>query len=50
MICAYDKLYLDKARIALGRMLDFAVYDLNYNLTEFYNLFLSSGVAERFGC
>lgn len=50
MICAYDKLYLDKARTALGRMLDFAVYDLNYNLTEFYNLFLSSGVAERFGC
>lgn len=49
MICAYDKMYLDKARTALGRMLDFAVYDLKYNLTEFFSLFISSGVAERFG-
>ena len=49
MICAYDKVYLDKARTALGRMLDFAVYDLKYNLTYFFDLFISSGVAERFG-
>ena len=49
MIWAYDKVYLDKARTALGRMLDFAVYDLKYRLTEFFTLFLSSGVAERFG-
>ena len=28
MIRAYDKVYLDKARTVLGRMLDFAVYDL----------------------
>jgi len=49
MICAYDKVYLDKARTALGRMLDFAVYDLNYSLTDFFAMFLSSGVAERFG-
>ena len=49
MICAYDKVYLDKARTALGRMLDFAVYELNYGLTEFFSLFLSSGIAERFG-
>lgn len=49
MICAYDKVYLEKARIALGRMFDFAVFDLKYTLTDFYKLFLSSGVAERFG-
>ena len=49
MICAYDKVYLDKACTALGRMLDFAVYDLKYNLTYFFDLFISSGVAERFG-
>ena len=49
MICAYDKVYLDKARTALGRMLDFAVYDLNYSLADFFALFISSGVAERFG-
>ena len=48
MIRAYDKVYLGKARTALGRMLDFAVYDLRYGLTEFFDLFLSSGVAGRF--
>ncbi len=49
MIHAYDKVYLDKARTALGRMLDFAVYDLKYDISEFWDLFLSSGVAKRFG-
>lgn len=49
MIHAYDKVYLEKARIALGRMLDFAVYDLKYDITEFFGLFIASGVAERFG-
>lgn len=48
MIHAYDKVYLDKARTALGRMLDFAVYDLNYDIENFFNLFLSSGFAKRF--
>lgn len=48
MIRAYDKVYLDKARIALGRMLDFAVYDLKYDIAEFFDLFIKSGVAERF--
>ena len=48
MIRAYDKVYLDKARTALGRMLDFAVYDLNYDITEFFDLFIKSGVARRF--
>lgn len=48
MIHAYDKVYLDKARVALGRMLDFAVYDLEYNITEFFDLFLESGIASRF--
>ena len=48
MIRAYDKVYLGKARTALGRMLDFAVYDLRYGLAEFFDLFLSSGVAGRF--
>lgn len=48
MIHAYDKIYLDKAQAALGRMLDFAVYDLKYDIAEFFELFLSSGVAARF--
>lgn len=48
MIHAYDKVYLDKARAALGRMLDFAVYDLKYDIAEFFDLFIRSGIAERF--
>lgn len=48
MMHAYDKTYLDKARTALGRMLDFAVYDLHYDIEVFFDLFLTSGVAVRF--
>ena len=48
MMHAYDKVYLDKACTALGRMLDFAVYDLGYEITRFFDLFLGSGVAARF--
>ena len=48
MICAYDKTYLEKARTALGRMFDFAVYDLKYNLDYFYDLFLQSNISKRF--
>lgn len=48
MIHAYDKVYLEKARVAMGRMLDFAVYDLKYEISRFFELFISSGVAARF--
>lgn len=48
MMHAYDKIYLDKARTALGRMLDFAVYDLHYDIDVFFELFLTSGVSSRF--
>ncbi|MBQ4559935.1 MAG: helix-turn-helix transcriptional regulator [Tyzzerella sp.] len=48
MICAYDKVYLESAKRVLGRMLDFAVYDLQYSLDDFFSLFIKSGVAERF--
>lgn len=49
MIHAYDKWYLDKARIVLARMLDFAVYDLKYDMSKFFQMFIDSGVAARFG-
>lgn len=49
MMNAYDKVYLEKARTALGRMLDFSVHDLGYSLEKFYDLFLASGIADRFG-
>ena len=48
MIHAYDKTYLEKARASLARMLDFAVYDLHYDITVFFDLFLSSGTATLF--
>ena len=48
MICAYDKLYLEKARVALGRMLDFAVHELKYDVTIFFDTFLASGIAKEF--
>ncbi len=48
MIHAYDKVYLEKARTALGRMLDFATYDLKYDISDFFDLFLASGAASRF--
>jgi DNA-binding transcriptional regulator YiaG len=48
MIHAYDKLYLEKARTALGRMLDFAVYDLEYSLADFWQIFLNSNTVKRF--
>lgn len=46
---AYDKLYLEKARAALGRMLDYAIYDLQYEADPFFEMFIASGYAERFG-
>ena len=48
MMPAYDKIYLDRARTALGRMLDFAVYDLKYDIAVFFDYFILSGVGVRF--
>ena len=45
MIRAYDKTYLSRAQAALGRMLDFAIHDLGYELADFFPLFLRSGIA-----
>ena len=49
MIRAYHKVYLEKARTNLGRMLDFATYGLGYDPCEFFDLFMNCGLAERFG-
>ena len=48
MIHAYDKVYLEKARTTLSRMLDFAVCELHCDLTAFFDMFISSGIAARF--
>ena len=46
---AYSELYVEKAQIALGCMLQYAVYDLGEDLQAFYRQFLNSGNAYRFG-
>lgn len=48
MMNAYNEVYLGRAQTALARMLDFAVNDLGYGLTEFFGLFLSTDCAEQF--
>ena len=48
MTGAYDKNYLEKARTTLGRMLDFAVYDLKLDIKEFFDRFIISGLAHAF--
>lgn len=45
---AYDKIYLEKARTALGRMLDYAVYDCGFELKKFYKFFLQSSLSKQF--
>ncbi len=49
MAVAYDESYLRRARITLGNMLHFAVYDLGVDISVFYENFISSGYAARFG-
>ena len=48
MICAYDRVYLESARRNLARMLDFAVYDMCYDLQQFYHWFLMEAVTIDF--
>ena len=48
MMRAYDKSYLNSAEALLGRMLDVAVYDLNQDLTEFFERFAASEIARLF--
>lgn len=45
---AYDKVYLEKAKTTLARMFDFAVYDLRYDIEDFFKMFIDSGFAARF--
>lgn len=46
---AYSKLYLTSAKKSLGRMLDFACNELKFEAGEFWDMFMRSGVADRFG-
>mgnify|MGYP000217082287 CR=1 FL=1 len=48
MIYAYDKVYLRIAQRSLGEMLSYAVYDLGYELEDYYKRFLQSEYSMRF--
>ncbi len=48
MIHAYDEQYLPDAMNNLGEMMDYAVNTCNYEINEFFEMFLVSGLAVQF--
>ena len=48
MIHAYDEEYLPLAQRVMGDMLDYAVNTLDFELNDFYTMFLISGMAAQF--
>lgn len=48
MIYAYDKVYLRIAQRSLGEMLSYAVYDLGYELEDYYKRFCSLNIVCAF--
>lgn len=48
MMNAYSELYLDDAMHNLGDMLEYAVCDLGYDPDQFWDWFISSGIADKF--
>lgn len=49
MICAYDEMYLEDAMHNMAEMLDFAALGCGMELDAFFEMFLASGYAEKFG-
>ena len=50
MMHAYSELYLDDAMLALGDMFEYAICDCGYEPDLFFSQFITSGIAEKFGC
>lgn len=48
MTHAYNEEYLDDAMKNLGDMVDYAVHDCGYKPDDFFELFISSGIAMQF--
>ena len=48
MTHAYDRVCLDRAAGTLGRMLDYSVYSLHYDIAAMIDLFIASGTAALF--
>ncbi|MDO5416591.1 MAG: helix-turn-helix transcriptional regulator [Lachnospiraceae bacterium] len=49
MTCAYDRSYLEDAMGNLGDMMDYAANDCGMDKDEFFQLFITSGLADSFG-
>ena len=49
MTHAYGDVYVELAQQNLASMLDYAVYDLGFDIDEFFSFFLVSGIAADFG-
>lgn len=45
---AYNELYLDDAMNNLGDMVEYAVCDMGYDPDQFFDWFISSGIASKF--
>ena len=50
MTHAYDRICLGRSADTLGRMLDYSVYSLRYDISTMIDLFIASGVASLFEC
>lgn len=48
MTFAYDAILLERAADTLGRMLDYSVYSLHYDIAGMMDVFIASGAAEAF--
>ena len=48
MICTYDKNYVERARIVMAHMLDYAVHGLHYELEDFFLRFIVSDICPKF--
>ncbi len=49
MMNAYNEFYLDDAMKNLGDMMEYAVCDCGYHPDQFFDWFLTSGIAGKFG-
>lgn len=49
MTRAYDEMYVEGAMLRMGDMLEYACLDCGYDPDEYWEMFLRSGLARRFG-
>ena len=50
MIPAYNEMYLVDAMKCLGEAIDFASNSCNIDSVKFFDLFINSGISDRFSC